>query len=229
VAMPQDDYYKFIEIFEKLEIDSYSIMGPYSCKHYNSNFIKLQDENTTFIEEFVSMYPDRFGGVYIDIFPIHGLPKNNLVRKMHVYKCNVLKKFNIRLRFPYNSENSIIKKIMWILIIPIRITKPYTYFMTKLDKTLMKYKFNTSDKVFFSWRRIPRKSSTSYKNIFYYEDFIKGVDMEFEDTTISVPIGYERYLEMDFGDYMKLPPEEERISRHPKVNIDLNRGFRDYI
>lgn len=45
------------------------------------------------------------------------------------------------------------------------------------------------------------------------------VKMKFEDMEASVPIGYDTCLSRQFGDYMKMPPEDKRISHH---NVDAN-------
>ena len=62
-----------------------------------------------------------------------------------------------------------------------------------------------------------------------YEDFKKDIEVPFEDTTIKVPIGYDRYLRMDFGDYMQLPPLDKRVSRHNADIIDMNQSYRYYM
>lgn len=64
--------------------------------------------------------------------------------------------------------------------------------------------------------------------MFNYADFSDYIEMPFEDTTMRVPIGYDNYLRKDFGDYMTLPPEKERVSMHPTAVIDLQKSFREY-
>ena len=36
--------------------------------------------------------------------------------------------------------------------------------------------------------------------------------MKFEDEEFSVPFGYDLYLKSIYGDYMELPPKENRIT-----------------
>ena len=40
------------------------------------------------------------------------------------------------------------------------------------------------------------------------------VDMAFEDKVFQAPRGYETFLEIEYGDYMKLPPKEKQVSHH---------------
>ena len=48
------------------------------------------------------------------------------------------------------------------------------------------------------------------------------VDVPFENITVKIPCGYDAILTRCYGDYMKLPPENERKSIHnvKKIVID---------
>ena len=39
--------------------------------------------------------------------------------------------------------------------------------------------------------------------------FEKSVDLYFEGHKVKAPVGYDRYLTLMYGDYMKLPPEDK--------------------
>ena len=46
------------------------------------------------------------------------------------------------------------------------------------------------------------------------EVFRGAVDLPFEGRRYPAPIGYATYLRALYGDYMRLPPESERVSLH---------------
>ena len=46
------------------------------------------------------------------------------------------------------------------------------------------------------------------------EWFREFTTLEFEGKPYSVIARYDDYLKRLFGDYMQLPPEEQRVSRH---------------
>ena len=50
--------------------------------------------------------------------------------------------------------------------------------------------------------------------------------MMFEGYEFSVPEKVEEYLTYYYGDFMTLPPEEERVSHHGIVYIDLNGVYK---
>ena len=231
VAMPYEDYVRFIEIAENELETGYSLIGPDNCRHYLSSYIKLHDQNTTFIESFCQKYPDRYTGVYIDIFPIFGLPNNKIKQRVLEARCQIQNRLNVLTRFPLCDEISLKGKIIWLLCIPLRWILPLNYFVEKQRKMLSVYPIGAADKVIFCWRPIPKKEKQDewYKNIFLAEDFRSSLETPFEDITISIPIGYDRYLRMEFGDYMKLPPIEKQISLHPKAIVDLEQTYKSYI
>lgn len=230
VAMPFEDYEKFKCIALKELKYPYSILDPLKCKHYTGNYIKMQNQETTFVEENMKEFSDRYAGVYIDIFPVHGLPKSEKEQDRMALMCECMNKLNLRMRFPYSMSTSLQWKVTWLACGILRALKPFYFFCLCQDNMLKKFSFGNSEKILFSWRARPNKKRTStYKNIFYYEDFKETVEVPFEDTVMAIPVGYKRYLEMDFGDYMKLPPIEDQIPRHPKVIIDLESPYTEYL
>lgn len=228
VAMPIEDYYRFIEIAKKKLKNPLEILNPHYMKHYNGFYFKLQDSSTTFIGIDEKRYPDRYAGIYIDLFPVCGLPKNKLKRKLFIRKCSFYNKLNYKLRFPFKDNKDLFGKIIWLSLTPLRCVLPFYYASDKLHKLIRNMPFDASDKVLFPWRRIPGKNTGTYKNVFRRDDFIDTIKVKFEDSTIMIPIGYDSYLKRDFDDYMTLPPEEQRIPRHPKAIIDFERSYKYY-
>ena len=50
--------------------------------------------------------------------------------------------------------------------------------------------------------------------------FDSFIEKEFEGFYVRVPSGYDQWLTEYYGDYMKLPPEEKRVSHHCYVAYD---------
>ena len=231
VAMPYQDYKKFQLIAQRELKKGTSLYLPENHKQYNEIFIKLQNDGTTFIELNQKGSPNDYTGVWIDIMPIFGLPKGRFAQWYTSLLCNTLRFFNAKHRMPLCMQNRIISKIGWFLDIPIRKLKPFNYYMELIEKIFGKYPFDNSDKVLFGWRKAPNRidKNYTYQNVFYYDDFKEMLELTFEDTSIAVPCGYDRYLTMDFGSYMELPPEEKRVPCHDAIAINLDKSYKEYI
>ena len=52
------------------------------------------------------------------------------------------------------------------------------------------------------------------KGCFPAEDIASSVDIEFEGRMYKTMVGYKNYLERTYGDYMTLPPVEQRVTHH---------------
>jgi len=52
------------------------------------------------------------------------------------------------------------------------------------------------------------------KNFYEKSDIIDVIDWKFEDGIFKVPKAYDKILKNDFGNYMELPPEKDRVPHH---------------
>ena len=46
-------------------------------------------------------------------------------------------------------------------------------------------------------------------------------DIDFEDTRLMIPKGWHQVLTLVYGEYMKLPPEEQRVPSHSSLEIEV--------
>lgn len=230
VAMPLEDYTKLKEIaLRELEYP-YSLYTTEKNRHWYAGSMKMQNENTTFIEKDCFKYEDRHTGAWIDIMPVYGLPQGSIKQYFASILSDIYLFLNRRFRLDYDQQITILNKVLWKMLKVLKRGRNFNYYIEKSERVLGKYPFDNSNKIIFSWRQRPyffRK--TNYKNVFFYEDFKNDIEVPFEDTTIKVPIGYDRYLRMDFGDYMQLPPLDKRAPRHNADIIDMNRSYRYYM
>ena len=60
------------------------------------------------------------------------------------------------------------------------------------------------------------------------EWFLSPSTAIFEGHEMPVPSDWDRYLTISYGDYMKLPPEKDRVYRHDTVFVDLEHGYKRY-
>jgi lipopolysaccharide cholinephosphotransferase len=43
---------------------------------------------------------------------------------------------------------------------------------------------------------------------------LETISWRFEDEDFAIPVGYDAILRKEYGDYMQLPPEEDRVGHH---------------
>jgi lipopolysaccharide cholinephosphotransferase len=140
-------------------------------------------------------------GVFIDIFPIDGLPKSKFMKKNFYFKlkvCNVMRNSSIRRDFYSAEKYKFMKKILGLFKKWINPRK----LAIKMDQMAKRYSFDNSVEVAVSlaihyWS----KETIDKKNM------EGSVNMSFEGRKFPVPIGYRRYLENLYGNYMEIPQD----------------------
>lgn len=231
VAMPFHDYQRLISIAKRELHHKYELIEGNTCEHFIFNFAKIHDVSTTCIEQSVVKYKDRYCGIFIDIFPIHNLPNSRWKRKVVINVNHVLNRMNMHVRFPMSDCQTAKRKLIHLIAAPFKLIGGYRFFSDMQNRLFAAYDKRQDCKyVIFPWRGRPVKNTLySYKDVFFATDFSEIKIAEFEDTVIRIPNGFDRYLRMDFGDYMQLPPECKRKPGHSTAIISIGRAYKEYL
>lgn len=222
VAMPYDDYRRFIEIADEKLPDDLRLFDCNSHLHNTLLFVKVHDINTCFVEKAELGFTDDYKGVYIDIMPICGFPSGDNEQKAHAAKIQKLVRLNRKSRQRYKENKKLKSKALWILSKPFNMIVPSDYYFKKWKAVIEEYSCNDSEYYGFVWS--PRIGPS---RVFPKEWFGDGTDVRFEDTYVRCPQDYDSFLTRVFGDYMTLPPVEER-KVHQAGIIDLEHSYKDY-
>ena len=207
IFMLREDYMKLLDILRHTTHDSFAMMSYYDNDDYCYPFAKVINKNTCMTEEnlpYINGY-----GIYVDIFPIDGLPNEESKCKRYFKKMLFLRDLlNLSTNIKYNKPSVVIKNIyrypIWLICRCISFRK----FLKLIDKNAMKHKTKDSNFVACS------VAGYGKKEILPSQVFDKTIMINFENEEFNAPIGYEIYLSNLYGDYMKLPPKEKRISHH---------------
>ena len=231
IAMPYIDMCKFIHIANTEMSEKYEIFTPLEHKQFGEMFIKLIKKDTTYILSINKKNPGAYTGIGIDIMPIFGLGKDKKKQSKAAKVNDFYVRMNCVMHYPFSAQKTFLGRSTWVLSQPIkRVFINSNYWLKKSIKEFSEIPFDKSDKILFAWRLMRKNNATGfYDSIFDYEDFKAYKELPFEDTLMRVPIGYDRYLKHDFGDYMTLPPKEKQIPVHDAVVVDFVKPYTDYI
>lgn len=212
VIMPREDYDKFISMTLNGMVDGYEVMSSYNCKTYYLSWAKVIDANTTLIETTDTL--DCPIGVFIDVFPVDGIPRDKKEffwhrRRYfwHLHKAQALVSRSRR------SKRGYIKHLVYSIFF-----NKNAEFL-KADRIAAKYPFAAGRDV--------QVYGGGYgdREILDRSIFDEYIDLPFETMTCRCIKKTEYYLTRFYGDYMQLPPEEDRISHHYHYFVDLNRRW----
>lgn len=204
IAMPRKDYDRF---FQSYSSQYYKAINLNTDVRWPYAFGKVCDTRTLLYEKYRE-FPNL--GVCIDIFPIDGLPKNKFVRQMHLFQIFFVKYMIVQKYFPPKDCPNWFKVIYHTFLKWIVSPFSISYLLSIEDKIIRKYAYETSSEVASlasKIERIPCNKSC----------FAHSIPQMFEQRQFNVPCGYDIWLRLIYGDYLKLPPMEKRIIQHDFV------------
>lgn len=232
VAMPRRDYEKFCEIAKyKFQNGRFRFIDHLDNTKTSLFFGKLSDETTTDVEKLNKKNPDSWNGVFIDIFPLDGVPSNKFIYKLHTAKLRfIYYAVWSKVYTPGKKDSTFVKALLKRLM---RLATFYTNIESlkrKSVKIASKYDFYDDSVEFLArtWLFTSHhgmQSTARYKK----EDFAEAIPMPFESTTILLPKGYDNYLSSLYPNYMTLPPKDMRKPSHSDGLLDLNHSYKYYI
>jgi lipopolysaccharide cholinephosphotransferase len=217
VYMMRDDYELLMEIRTKLAGTIYKV-SDFRDGDYPYMFAKFYSTDCTVWEW--RQFPIIIGP-WIDIFPIDEW--DNSVEASDLYDAYHLSEWNYRKSLSTQTWGEIVDDIIKCRGLNgiIKLVKKCVY--SPFKKHYFKIAINNVNKI-ICFKGSKYKAWTEVKSEEYEREwFSQFLDIPFEDTTISIPVGYDEYLTHRYGDYMTLPPVEKRAANHDYFFIDLHR------
>lgn len=214
IGMIRAYYEIFLEKFpgSSLEKKGYFLKKPGSYPHYHATFTKVCDPYTL-LEENTHQQVNLF----IDIFPFDFAPANKLAAKiqnsMYLFWFQSVK-FRMQKR-AYHGKKKMIYTVTKVLTIPFSLTN----MIKRRDYWLRKYEHHEGESLVVNF-------SSSYG---YHQEQFQIQELEelllypFEDTQLLIPKNYDAFLQRMYGNYMQLPPENQREPKHIIKIISLEQ------
>lgn len=202
VAMPREDYEKFIEIYLNNPIQNLYLHCQQNDAKYWLPFVKLKKDNTEYIEEYLQNF-DTHKGIFLDIFPLDDIiDPNALFTKLQSKAINQLF-YSIaeKLGFYKNEPLSFKQKFYKFIFSPFSISTLHNW-----QQKVMQLNNHKNGKYWINF-----SSHYNYmKEVFIKDKYIPDQLYTFGDTQLNGPIKYDYILSQLFGNYMELPPEDKR-------------------
>ena len=147
--------------------------------------------------------------LFIDIFPIEGLPTSVKETSRHYKRIVSLRTMQRSASLKHMEAKSFAGHLFHIVsFIP---AKAYGYkrWSQAIQRCAKKYDFNDSEFIGVMTAPVHTTNEKVLKS-----EYIVPVDIEFEGKKYHAPKNYHTYLTQLYGDYMQLPPIEKQKSHH---------------
>lgn len=218
IDMPIEDYKRFCKIAQKEFGNKYFLQTYKTEKLYDMQFAKIRANNTASIPKKKMNWRIHWG-VCIDVFPIIGLYDNRFLKKIQLFLIKINTQL-LSVERNHYTKNKLNLKDRILYVIPRPIRKLFVNF----NNLFLLKDFYSSNKGMQLWSDIPA--------VWTKETCRKNIKLKFENEMFSAPIGYDVILKGLYGDYMKLPPIEERVGHSLSLGniiFDLNNDYTKYL
>ncbi|MBQ7577408.1 MAG: LicD family protein [Synergistaceae bacterium] len=205
IVMKRNDYEKFIKYFMQggggLHLDHIL-----TRKNYPYYIARVSETTNSITESYQS-------GLFVDVYPMDGLEGPQWLTGNR-RKIADLIIFHLIGGNKYILGKTLLRRIRYAAFVYTCrfVRKVFGLNFSRrlalkiLDSIAKKYKFDTSEYVGIpGW-----ETSECWKR----EYFDETIYLKFEDFSVPVPKGYHEILTQKYGDYMQLPPENERVPHH---------------
>lgn len=216
IGMPREDYDKFAIIAKDHLSKGLFYQDKDSDVNYPYNFAKIRKDNTLFIQKPLKGI-DMHHGVYIDIFPLDYSSNNRKKQARHIKKVILLNFISISKTLSKSEKNQSFAKKLEVLILRIMQLLGGKMVLKMLNKNMRAY---TNTEYMGNLIGLKRTKELMQIDIFTDENGDYG-EIDFEGVKFKAPIKVDEYLTQIYGDYMQLPPENQRVSHHQTDKIKL--------
>lgn len=215
IGMMRDDYEKFLRIAQQALKDGYTLQHFKADSNTPTYFAKVRKDGTEFIERY-NKNANIHQGVFIDIMPYDRVPTDGQARKRYYQSVALWTQLYIAKTLwvaSYTQSKikrivfSAVRSVLHILLLPV--SKAYLF--QRLDCLMSAHNHTSS-------------SIVSSRGLSVFEcglqDLIPVQMHPFGSLTVAVPANADKVLQIQFGDWNQLPPENKRINHAPyQLNI----------
>lgn len=217
IAIPRPDYDRFLtiamqELKEPYQLTTIDNRPNGFCYYY------ARAENKSVLIERVETKMKKVVPAWIDIFPLDGVPSDRKTIRRWMKRGNFGRILLDASQYSYlaaaKPKNESIRSRFineWFYRMRFDRLISTEYSWRFLNNIITKYDYNTCRYVTNFCGRYGLKEIT-LKDVFG-----NGTQILFEDLVIRAPSKYDVYLRQIYGDYMMLPPENERTGHYIKI------------
>jgi len=208
IAMPRGDYEKIKKYFSENNNDRYFYQHYSTEKNHLSPhaLIKIKDSHII-LNSGVSRFQPVHDGIYLDIFPLDNAPESKKLQIKQMKRIKGLKTLiNLKAAYVYSS-NGFVKRLLKNTISFLLTPVSFSYLNKKMDYCMRQYNSFTAENY------VSMASHYSYwKQLMPKSVYGSPIRINFEGILLAAPEQMHDYLTRIYGNYMELPPVDQRTA-----------------
>ena len=200
VIMLREEYEKFLKVKEELK-NEHTFISIETNSLYSASLAKIYNNNTVLTE---TMHRDLCDiGVYIDVFVFDYVPESTMRRKCLYYQALFCRKSWAFSTYYPKTKLGVERKLRDVAA-KWQLGRRANIWLNKKLKKQPKSQLVCAMLFVYNWDW----------ETFNTDEFNNLTEIEFENHSFLCFEHYDMFLKRWYGDYMKLPPEKERVVGH---------------
>lgn len=216
LVMPREDYETLLSIWNDVAPEGYIIQNDRTDPDYTNTFTKIRKDHTTFLQTDAEREKHYHKGIFVDIFPGDRVAPGKLSRLMQYTACAVHLLYT---RGYTSGSRGVIGMVERILLAMPR------NIHSGLRMAAEKYIRRWNGRKELQWV-FPSTIGAARK----YHDaalFEKLQQIQYCGKQYCCAADFDAFLRLEYGDYMQLPPKEERVWKHHPIIIDFEHNYEE--
>ena len=215
VFMERNEYDRFLALWEKEKPNGYHLDGTNHPDYSGNNHSKIRKDGTT-LASLKEMEKDCHHGIWIDIFPFDKIPTDKKKRKKFIFKAKLRMVYTRG--YPLKKGSKLLRILSRILLLPSR--KTQLKIRNKYERQIItKYKDLHEGYEYMSLAAVENFGT------YYPAEVVENLsEIKFETGVYTAVKDYHRMLTIQYGNYMQLPPEKERICKHNPEVLEFGKN-----
>ena len=219
VMMPREDYDRLREIWNAKADKRFLLEDETMFDDYVNNFAKIRKDHTTFLQFDSERTRKYHTGFFIDIFPGDRVAPAGLQRKIQfaAFALNIL--YNRSCTRGKNGLRGFAERVL-LKAVPKRFHSPVSLAFGRFSR---RWNADLHAQIVFP------NDPTALRR-YYPLDLFEGlIRVPFQGKEYCVFRDYDAVLKLRYGDYMQLPPVEERVWRHHPIIVDFEKNYDELV
>ena len=217
VCMSREAYNRFITLWEQDPPQGYLLQNKENTPAFWQSFSKIRKDHTTFLQE--EREAGKYHtGIFLDIFPLDRIPNGKLHRRLFQWHCMTYQLLTREFVPPKAGLITRLGSAVILFCIP-------GFCRETIRRKLLQKITRYNSCVDLEIAAI--ETMASLRKPFAPDMLDDYVYLPFEDGEFMCFAGWDDHLHRKFGNYMQLPPEEERTWRHHPIVIDFAHNYED--
>lgn len=218
IGLPHEDYLRFVDIASRELPDGYELCTPETTEGHTATWAKIVKSGTRFID-MPNFEAGCEQGIFIDVFDFRQLDKSPKIRRRQVRQSVFWQRISYLkgIAHPHIPKGTPFKPLVALALSAshwfISRTVSRDTILNRFDKA---WECNDPDELWI-------EAAYAYNDPIPTDALFPTKPIEFCGEKLMGPNRPDEYLRITYGDYMSIPPEEDR-HMHAPVILDFGDG-----